>query len=739
MNGLKLPFVRRLTETLAGVPLRIQITAICCSFVVVVSLVTWIIVSRSQEQVIQFEALKLADIVVSQAASARSAYSRLAVSKLNADGLGASEFSDDLAGHIPLPAQFLKELSHRSQQENNGLFSFRPISKWNLAPEHGLQNSFQTWAWAELETQNKPTPDTAIDWKPVWRISDGAQGKTLRYLAADPAASASCVNCHNELEKRPDIIKQRLADGVDPGNQWQLHELLGAIEITIPLDRVAALAKEQTRDGLLIVLGITVIGLCGVCFIVFYDAARNHAATEKLAYHANHDSLTGLPNRFALESSLNQVLLNDGEQSGGQSVTLVFLDLDNFKQINDTLGHQTGDKVLSMGAHRIAQAVPDDGLVARLGGDEFAVILYDKSEAYVESVTRDIADSINLPYEIEGYKLSLGVSIGAAIYPRHARSTSELLRCADVAMYTAKNNSLRQAWYDPETDTNAISNLLMKDELREAIDNDELEVYYQPKYSLRTGRMAGVEALARWNSPSTGFVPPDVFVALAEHVGLINELTASILESAASQCQQWRLMGFELTVSVNLSAMNLHDGTLPELIQNVLIDTGLPASALTLEVTEGAVMTNAKRACEILDQVRALGVSFSVDDYGAGYSSLSYLNKLPISELKLDRAFITHVSNNEKDAVIVRATLELAHNLNLIMVAEGVEDAAALDFLYSINCDQVQGYFLCRPLPAHELERRLPFIYLFTPTGKKPDALQLSNSAPIEIPRDKAA
>lgn len=739
MKPLHLPLVRRLAGILSGIPLRVQITAMCCSFVVVVSLVTWIIVSRSQEQVIQFEALKLADIVVNQAASARSAYSSLAVSKLKADGLGASEFSNDLPGHIPLPAQFLKDLSLRSRQDTNGLFSFRPISKWNLAPEHGIQNSFQEWGWKQLEAQNRRAPDAPLEWTPVWRISDDENGKILRYLTADPAASSSCVNCHNELEKRADVIARRIASGVQPGNQWQLNELLGAIEITIPLDRVAALARAQTRDGLLIVLGITIIGLCGVCFIVFYDAARNHAANEKLTFHANHDSLTGLPNRFALESTLNELFNVDGEGIACESVTLIFLDLDNFKQINDALGHETGDKVLSMGANRIAQALPADGFVARLGGDEFAVVLRDKTPEYVNTVASDIAESINQPYEVEGYKLSLGVSIGAATCPEHACSTSELLRCADVAMYSAKNGPLTFAWYDPANDTNAISNLVMKNELREAIENEGLEVHYQPKYSLKTGRMTGVEALARWHSPSAGFVSPDVFISLAEHVGLINDLTILILNRAATQCQQWRQMGFDLSVSVNLSAMNLHEGTLPELIRKTLVDTGLPASALTLEVTEGTVMTNVDRACEVLSQVRALGVKFSVDDYGAGYSSLSYLNKLPISELKLDRAFITHVGNSEKDAVIVRATLELAHNLGLIMVAEGVEDAAALDFLCSIHCDQVQGYFLCRPLPAAELERRLPFIHEFTPVPQALEPLQPTDDLRHPIPQDKAA
>lgn len=711
--------LRRLQEYLVRIPVRAQIIVMSLLFVVIVSLVTWMIVSRSQHEVIQFEALKLAEVVADQAAAARSAYSRLAVSKLSADGLGASEFSEALAGHIPLPAQFLKELSRSSRENANGLFSFKPISKWNLAPEQGLTDSFQRWAWRQLESQDVGEAGEKVDWKPAWRISDENGGRTLRYLNADPAASASCVNCHNELEKRPDVIARRIADGVEPGHQWKLNELLGAIEITLPLDRVATLAKEQTRNGLLIVVGVCIIGACGVCLIVFFDSSRTFAATAELSFQATHDSLTGLPNRFALESMLDKSL-TDGTDTK-TTVNLLFLDLDNFKQINDTLGHETGDRVLRLAAARIAESIPDDGFVARLGGDEFAVVLHDRSEVYVERVARDIAGAIDKTYVLDDCKLAIGVSIGSSNYPSHALTTSELLRCADVAMYTAKHEKLNYANYDPELDSNGLAQLVMKDELREALVNDKLQIYYQPKYSLKTGQMTGLEALARWQSPSSRFVAPDVFIPLAERVGLIDVLTASMLKGAASQCQRWRGMGFDLSISVNLSAMNLHDGTLVALVRQTLNETELPPSALILEVTEGAVMKNASQACNVLTEVRALGVRVSVDDYGAGYSSLSYLNRLPVSELKLDRAFINNVCSNPRDAVIVEATLDLARNLGLVMVAEGVEDARSLDFLHRIHCDQVQGYFLCRPLDAVELERRLPFIYRFSPAaGRRP-------------------
>jgi len=695
------------------VKLRMLVVLISISFLVVVSVVTWAVVSRSQDALIEFEAIKLAEIVADQSSAARSAYSSLAVSKLKSDGFGAHEVSEDRVGHIPLPAQFLRELSKRSQSVAQSAFNFRPVSRWNLADDQGIVDDFQQWAWAELEQQQASKAAGPIDWIPVWRIESRDGEQTLRYLRSDPASSTSCVNCHNDLEKREDVIARRINAGVAPGKQWALHDLLGAIEVNIPLAPALSLAKSQTQQGLFTVAGVTVIGLIGVVLLVFIDSARNRAMTSELSYQARHDSLTGLPNRLHFELEVTKALKR------GKTFTVMLLDLDNFKQINDTLGHEPGDQVLCECGIRIKAAIPQTGFVARLGGDEFAVILPESDTAQANSVASDIANVICQSYDVNGYSVALGVSIGIALYPEHGDELSELLRCSDVAMYLAKSSGKASSVYDSGRDHNHVSTLLVSNALRDAIAQRDISVHFQPKYCLRSGRMLGVEALARWVSEEHGYVPPDVFIPMAESLGLINDLTALVFDQALRECQQWRQKGFDLSVAVNVSARSLIDRKIVDQINSALADAGMPANSLIIEVTESAVMQDPEHAVSVLQEISDLGVRISVDDYGTGYSSLSYLTTLPISELKLDKSFIQKILTHDKDAQVVRATMDLTRNLNFTMVAEGVEDAATLDYLVSIGCDLVQGYFLCRPLSTADFNKRLPYIHTFKPRSQR--------------------
>ena len=691
------------------VRLKVQMLLISILFLVLVSVVTWTVVSRSQDELIQFEAIKLAEIVADQASGARSAYASLAVSKLYKDGFGAAENSEKRKGHVPLPAQFLRELSQRSQRVTDAAFSFKPVSRWNLAPDQGLSDDFLRWAWVELENQQTGKTGAVTDWKPVWRIDEQDGEHMLRYLRADPASSQSCVDCHNALEKRANVVDRRITAGVAPGKQWQLNELMGAIEVKISLDQAVMLARSQTQQGLFIVVGVTVIGLIGVVLLVFMDSARNRAMTTELTYQARHDSLTGLPNRLQFELQVSSFL------DRRQAFTMMVLDLDNFKQINDTLGHEAGDGVLTDSSVRIQSAMPDNGFVARLGGDEFAFLLPGNDQDMIDRVVDDISRVITKSFTVESYNIALGVSIGIALYPVHGSQLSELLRCADVAMYLAKNAGIDSLVYDSLKDQNHVSKLLLNNALQDAIASDEIFLHYQPQYCLRTGRMKGVEALARWNSSEHGFIPPDVFISLAEKLGLIDELTNRVLTIALRDCRCWRQLGFDLSVSVNLSALSLVDRRIVDVVRSKLANLDVAPEALTIEVTEGAVMADPERAIKVLEELCSLGVKISVDDYGTGYCSLSYLTSLPIHELKLDRSFVQRIERQEKDAMVVKATTDLTRSLNLTMVAEGIEDATTLDYLCSIGCDLGQGYFLCRPLSITDFNRRLPFIYKFKP------------------------
>ena len=557
----------------------------------------------------------------------------------------------------------------------------------------------------------------------MWRIDELADGETLRYLSADPASGTSCVECHNGIESRPDIRARRRADGVEPGRRWSLHELLGATEVEIPLSGVAVLAREQARSSLLLVGAATLIALASVVLLVLYQNARSRGFTRSLTHQAHHDSLTGLPNRFRFEAELAGLL---DDRVGTAQHAVLLLDLDNFKQINDTLGHGAGDQVLRLTAQRLRGALRKHDTVARLGGDEFAVILPDTERLGAMAMAKRLTHALQGTFRIDDRQLSSGASIGIALVPGDGDEKGELLRCADVAMYVAKRSPDRQAFYDAALDEHHVSNLTIVHDLREAIERGTLALHYQPKYALGERRMSGVEALLRWHHPVHGMVPPDRTVALAERHGLIDELALWVLDTALRQCQRWRDAGFDLDVAVNLSVVNLHDPTFPARVDTALQACGLTPASLVIELTESVMMVDTVRAQGTLDALRASGITLSVDDYGTGHSSLSCLRRLPVQELKLDRSFLTDVCDGGKDAVIVEATLDLARNLGLSLVAEGVEDAATLAHLQGIGCDRVQGFFLCRPLPAEELTERLPSIYRLGLRGDGAPVVRLS-------------
>lgn len=424
---------------------------------------------------------------------------------------------------------------------------------------------------------------------------------------------------------------------------------------------------------------------------------------EMLRHQALHDALTDLPNRTFLQKRLDQALMNAERQQS--SVALLMMDLDRFKEINDTFGHQHGDLLLQQVSTRLVQAIGGAGIVSRLGGDEFAILLPKADEESTGIIAEQLRNVLEEPFMIAGYPLNVEASVGVVLYPLHGTDGLTLIRRADVAMYAAKSTHEGVAFYKATHDDQYSSRrLAMIGALRQAIMANELTLYYQPKVSLKTGLTSSVEALARWQHPIHGYVPPDQFIPLAEQTGLINSLTAWALETAIRQCSVWLQTGLSLSVAVNLSSWNLRDNTLPETIMALLTRYAVPPQLLRVELTESMVMTDADRALDVLHRLSALGIHISVDDFGTGYSSLAYLKRLPIDELKIDRSFVQHMLEVEADVTIVRSTIMLAHNLGLHIVAEGVEDKATLHLLADFDCDVAQGYYISRPIPAAELE-----------------------------------
>ncbi len=414
---------------------------------------------------------------------------------------------------------------------------------------------------------------------------------------------------------------------------------------------------------------------------------------------ARTDELTGLTNRRGFTERLAHA---QGGGTGAQFAVFI-LDLDRFKEINDSLGHQIGDRLLRAVGVRIAAELPAEGLLARLGGDEFAVLLdgLDAEDATV--VAERVAAVLAAPFDVSGMTLHVGTSIGIARYPDHGRQGSEVLRCADLAMYTAKARRAGIAYYESSVDQQAAQQMDTIDALRDAIQHHQLLLHYQPKLDLRSGEVDAVEALARWQHPTRGLLYPDDFIPAAEQSGLIRPLTLEVLELALRQCRLWWDIGLQIAVAVNLSASNLLDSQLPAQVAALLQHTGLPPEALYLEITETTLMLDHIRSAEVLGALRRLGVRIAVDDYGTGYCSLAYLREFPVDELKLDKSFVVHLAEDPIAAAIVKSTIDLAHALGLLIVVEGVETEDALRQLVRYGCDLAQGYHIARPKPGAEL------------------------------------
>jgi diguanylate cyclase len=428
-----------------------------------------------------------------------------------------------------------------------------------------------------------------------------------------------------------------------------------------------------------------------------------HARTKALEHQAMHDALTGLPNRVLLNDRIEQAIQH--MRRAGGSMAVLLMDLDRFKEVNDTLGHPVGDRLLQEVAGRLRDTLRSTDTVARLGGDEFAILARDTDEHGAHEFAEKIHETISGVFTIDHQNVYVGTSIGIALYPDHGEDASTLLRRADIAMYVAKQQNNGLAMYRPDADDHTADRLSLVGDLHaELRDPRHLTIHYQPMIRLPQGTPAGVEALLRWNHPVHGSIAPDQLIRVAEHTGMIGPLTYWILETALDEFSRLSRTHRDLGLSVNLSAWNLQDPNLPQAVSSALEKSGFPPEQLTLEITESAMMSDPVHARQILERLSAMGVMLAVDDFGTGFSSLGYLKLLPVNVLKIDRSFVMEMLEVENDAVIVRSTIDLAHNLGFQVVAEGVETGEVLALLGALGCDFAQGYHVSRPGPAAAIE-----------------------------------
>ncbi|MBW2466123.1 MAG: EAL domain-containing protein, partial [Deltaproteobacteria bacterium] len=424
---------------------------------------------------------------------------------------------------------------------------------------------------------------------------------------------------------------------------------------------------------------------------------------ERLYHLVYNDNLTNLPNRLLLQDRLSRMMMK--AKRNNTYVAILFLDLDRFKKINETLGHDIGDKLLLVVAGRLENCVRKSDTVARLGGDEFAVLLDDLNDVkFVAVIARKILQSLSKPIMIQEYELYATSSIGISLYPDDGEDVDILLRCADIALYRAKDSGKNNyRYYTADMNTRAVEFLLLESGLRKALENEELVVFYQPLINLKDNKLIGMEALIRWQHPEKGMIPPGDFIPLAEETGLIVPIGEWVLRTACNQNKKWQNLGYPpVKVSVNMSGLQFNKENLAEKIHAVLKEIDISPEYLSIEITESVIMQDVKSTVTKLMQLHEMGVSLSIDDFGTGYSSLSYLKLFPIDNLKIDRSFVNNITSDSTDSAIAASVIQLAHSMNLKVVAEGVETEEQLEILRQQGCDYVQGFLFSKPLTAEE-------------------------------------
>ena len=475
----------------------------------------------------------------------------------------------------------------------------------------------------------------------------------------------------------------------------------GVFELYLPYAPVAAEIRDEIRVTYFLLAGGLLL-LFGLLFKIVASASKE--LSRQAEHHheqARHDVLTGLPNRTLLYEHGAVALGRFGQPRVG----VLLIDLDRFKEVNDALGHDCGDLLLIEVAERMRGEIRGHDMLARFGGDEFAVLLMDTDATSAREVARRLLRSLEQPFNVRGFAVQLDASIGVALHPDHGADVTELVQRADVAMYEAKRRNTGVELYDAERDPHTPERLMLLAELRRAIDEDELVLHYQPQISLETGEVIGAEALVRWQHPERGLLAPGEFVPLAERTASVRALTLWVLDNALRQCREWMDAGLDLSMAVNLAGPNVSDGSIPGAIAELLERWQVPPGRLELEISESTVMTDPRRAEEVLSRLDAMGIRLSLDDFGTGHSSLGYLRRLPLDRVKIDRSFVMNMDECENDVTIVRSTIDLARNLGLETVAEGVETAASEGTLTELGCPVAQGFFIGRPMPTDAFAR----------------------------------
>ncbi len=564
---------------------------------------------------------------------------------------------------------------------------YRQPDMWQFQ-EHRLEHTLRSTDWSR-DTARYAVSDTNAD--PVY--SYGAQ--VLWPYVSVKANLQDGAKRVGRLEVRasaqPLIHTTLLVSVIGAAAAWLIHYLLKVLPFARLRQVVDSLAQTQTA-------------------LEKENQAKQQALneatalSERMHYEAYHDTLTGLPNRRHFQRTIVDALAG---ADGTHHQAVLLMDLNRFKDVNDTLGHQAGDELLKAVAQRIRENTPDDVVLARLGGDEFAAFAQVRKARSADVIARGITQALHSHIDVQGYHIAMQASIGIATFPHDGNSAESLLRNADIAMYQAKAAGLPVKRYDASDETDSPNRLALTADLRHALDNDELSLYFQPKIDLTRNEIVGAEALCRWQHPKHGFVSPDLFIPIAEQSGMIRDLSQWVFRSAFRQIAAWQRQHISIELSVNVSANNLLDESLPAFVDQLARDFSVQPETIQFEITESAIMTDPGKAEQVIKRLSDWGASVAIDDFGTGYSSLAYIKRLAVDELKVDKSFILNLLDSADDQIIVRSTIELAHNLGMTVVAEGIENVETAEMLRRYGCEIGQGYYYCRPLPPEVLTHYL--------------------------------
>ena len=687
-----------------------RIILISIILLLLVGAVTWQMVSQSQNKVIEYQARELAEVVTRLAASARSVYARHVVQKLKQDGYGSHGDYHDKKGYVPLPAQFLKYLGDATNDDTAGLYRYKPISKWNLDPAQGLSDDFKRWAWARLEAQDQVNPSTPIDWQPAWRIQNLDGVKTLRYMRADPAVDESCVDCHNAFEQRPGIVQRRLDQGIASGKQFKLNQLMGAIEVDIPLNRVEAMAKNQMNQAFILIVGVVLAGLAVIGFFVFTDVTRARRLAKQLSWQASHDGLTGLVNRTEFERRLQRAL--DKICSDHKPHALLFLDLDNFKVVNDTSGHMAGDQLLRQLGKLLKNDIRIGDTLARLGGDEFGLLLENCDMEDAKNIAEKLRQTIkDYRFCWETRSFDVGASIGLIAITEESRSVADLLSSVDIACYAAKDSG-RNRVEVLSTEREIImkrTEMEWATRITHALENGLMSVAMQDAVALGRNQrpLHYQEILLRIQGANGESVNTASLISAAERYNLMPAIDRWVVRHVFSLIRDGILkVDSDRFVAINLSGNSINDPEFLGYVQNQFWEFfEVPPCYICFEITETAAVGNMLNAKTFIRKLKHLGCHFALDDFGSGLSSYSYLRSLPVDFLKIDGRFVKDMQKNALDFAMVQAMVKIASVLGIPVIGEWVENQKTKDMLTDLGVSYGQGFYIQKPHVIEEYKQ----------------------------------